>query len=422
MPNSCEMRSDEIKVVHLIGGDLSAGASRGAYEIHKGLLAQGIHSRILTDSYTDLFDETITSVALDNTGKLSRTLRRALDSSPKLFYRNRQKTVFSTGLAGIRLDNFSSYAEATVVHLHWFNGGFVSLRSLKRIRKPIVWTLRDMWPMTGGCHYAMGCTRYLTGCGGCPQLGSTSRLDLSRVALAAKQRLVPAEAKVVGISRWLAAQAMKSPVFNAHEISTISNCISTRDYFPVDKAVAKSLLTLTSKKKIILVGAQALATYYKGFDYFLQSLNFLDREKYHLCFFGALDPNEIAHLDFSYTIFGFLHDTISLRLAYSAADVFVAPSIMEAFGKTLAEAMACGTPVVCFDSTGPRDIVDHLENGYKAVSYEPADLARGVEWACFHQEPEKLGSSARQKVVASFDSEVIARKYIDVYKDALGLI
>jgi glycosyltransferase involved in cell wall biosynthesis len=253
-------------------------------------------------------------------------------------------------------------------------------------------------------------------------LGSTSRLDLSRVALAAKQRLVPAEAKVVGISRWLAAQAMKSPVFNAHEISTISNCISTRDYFPVDKAVAKSLLTLTSKKKIILVGAQALATYYKGFDYFLQSLNFLDREKYHLCFFGALDPNEIAHLDFSYTIFGFLHDTISLRLAYSAADVFVAPSIMEAFGKTLAEAMACGTPVVCFDSTGPRDIVDHLENGYKAVSYEPADLARGVEWACFHQEPEKLGSSARQKVVASFDSEVIARKYIDVYKDALGLI
>ena len=77
---------------------------------------------------------------------------------------------------------------------------------------------------------------------------------------------------------------------------------------------------------------------------------------------------------------GFLHDTISLRLAYSASDVFVAPSLMDAFGKTLAESMSCGTPAVCFDATGPKDIVDHKLNGYKAFPFDTSDLTAGINW------------------------------------------
>ncbi|MEG3066598.1 glycosyltransferase [Acetomicrobium sp.] len=77
-----------------------------------------------------------------------------------------------------------------------------------------------------------------------------------------------------------------------------------------------------------------------------------------------------------FTNFGFLQDLISLRLLYSAADIFVAPSLMEAFGKTIAEAMACGTPVVAFDANGPKDIIDHEINGYLAKPFEPEDLKK----------------------------------------------
>lgn len=123
------------------------------------------------------------------------------------------------------------------------------------------------------------------------------------------------------------------------------------------------------------------------------------------------DQQLVSKLGFSFSTFGFLHDAISLRLAYSVADVFVAPSIMEAFGKTLAEAMACGTPVVCFDATRPRDIVDHMVNGYRAIPFESEDLARGIEWICQNQYIE-MANSARNKTVLFFDNNVIANQYI----------
>ena len=99
--------------------------------------------------------------------------------------------------------------------------------------------------------------------------------------------------------------------------------------------------------------------------------------------------------------------------------MFVAPSLMDAFGKTLAEAMACGTPVVCFDATGPKDIVDHKINGYLAKPFESEDLADGIEWVLNASNYDELCLNAREKVVREFDSEVVAKKYIKLYEEIL---
>jgi glycosyltransferase involved in cell wall biosynthesis len=112
-----------------------------------------------------------------------------------------------------------------------------------------------------------------------------------------------------------------------------------------------------------------------------------------------------------------------MRLAYSAADVFAAPSTMEAFGKTLAEAQACGTPVVCFDATGPKDIVEHQVTGYKAQAFHAADLAKGIEWVL--DQPmgryELMRERSRERAVEHFDSHVIAGQYRQLYDEMLGL-
>ena len=132
-----------------------------------------------------------------------------------------------------------------------------------------------------------------------------------------------------------------------------------------------------------------------------------------------MDENIIKQSGFEYKSLGFLHDIVSLRLAYSASDVFVAPSLMDAFGKTLAESMSCGTPVVCFDATGPKDIVDNKVNGYLATPFDTTDLANGIEWVLNAPNYDELCQNAREKVVREFDSRVVANKYIRLYEEIL---
>jgi len=108
-------------------------------------------------------------------------------------------------------------------------------------------------------------------------------------------------------------------------------------------------------------------------------------------------------------------------VAYSSADVFICSSIMEAFGKTIAEAMACGPPVVAFNVTGPKDIIDHKINGYLAEPFNTSDLAKGIEWVLDDENRLRvLGQNAREKVMRYFDVNIIARKYIDLYEEILN--
>ncbi|KOR28583.1 glucosyltransferase, partial [Achromatium sp. WMS1] len=101
----------------------------------------------------------------------------------------------------------------------------------------------------------------------------------------------------------------------------------------------------------------------------------------------------------------------------SSADIFVAPSLIDAFGKTLAESMSCKTPVVCFDATGPKDIVTQKKDGYKAKPFDSDDIAKGIEWVLENKERyQKLCSAAREKVVTKFDSKQVAKQYIELYQ------
>jgi glycosyltransferase involved in cell wall biosynthesis len=277
-----------------------------------------------------------------------------------------------------------------------------------------------MWPMTGGCHYAMSCENYKTGCGHCKQLHSKNSFDLSKIVVYLKTKSYPKSMKCVGISSWMSQTASESYLFKDCDIRTIHNNINTGDFFPVNKETAKRILGIATGKKIVLAGAQNIGAFYKGFDHFLTAVKTLDRGQYHLVFFGKADDYQLKNIRCDFSNFGFLQDLISLRLIYSAADVFVAPSLMEAFGKTIAEAMACGTPVVAFDANGPKDIIDHEKNGYLAKPIEPEDLKKGIEWIANHPQPEMLATKAREKIVQSFDVKTISQKYKELYEEILS--
>lgn len=413
-------RIANIKVVHLVSGSLGGGAARGAYWLHKALLEEGIKSTILGQKIVSQGDTTLQRLTNTRLQNLKFAAQNRLNKLSIRLYRQRENRIFNTGFVGMDFKNHPTFLAADIVHLHWVNE-LVSTRSIRNISKPMVWTLRDMWPMTGGCHYAMQCTRYEEGCGACPQLHSNRKLDLTRLVIVTKRASFPSTMRVVGISSWLSACAEKSSVFQGFPIRTIGNGIDTSRFFPVDKRFARQALNLPLDAKIVLIGANNIQAFYKGFDLFVAAVEGLPVRDVHIVHFGRGKGVSEAMPWVSSSGLGFLTDEVSLRLAYSAADVFVAPSRKEAFGKTIVEAMACATPVVCFDATGPADIVLHRETGYKAQAFDAIDLRRGIEWVLSLRggDKERLQQQSRERALTCFSSSVIAREYARLYKEML---
>jgi glycosyltransferase involved in cell wall biosynthesis len=310
-----------------------------------------------------------------------------------------------------------------VVHLHWLCNGFLSLEDLVRIRRPLIWTMHDSWPFTGGCHVPGSCTAYRQQCGRCPLLGSTQEDDLSRKLYRQKRRIFDyLDLTVVCPSHWMAECVMASSLLGSRAIEVIPHGIDTSVFRPIDKSAARRTLGIDEDRTLILFGGMSSTRdSNKGYDLLSKALSSIDvsawRKGACLMIFGAAEEErvEATHPVTEWHL-GHLKDDLSLTIAYAAADVMVVPSRHEAFGQTALEALACGTPVVCFRTTGLVDIVDHQENGYLAEPYDVEDLGRGLLWAIQPHLLTELQHKARLKVEKAFPLDLCASKHMALYR------
>jgi glycosyltransferase involved in cell wall biosynthesis len=410
-----------VKVLIVNTSDIEGGAARAAYRLHRSLLDAGIESKMLVQSKASDDFTVIGPVSKFEKG-LGR-IRPTLDAIPVKRYKDRTKTLFSPAwLPFSNIVDRINEIDPDVVHLHWIAGGLLAIEDLAKIKAPIVWSLHDNWAFTGGCHIMWECERYQESCGACPRLTSNKVNDLSRKIWLRKEKtfLKLPKMKVIGLSEWLANCAKQSSLFKNNEVVCLPNPINTETYSPFDKTQARELLNLPQDKKLIAFGAMsATSDINKGFNELAQALDHLPAE-YELVVFGSSEPPISQGFKQKAHYLGHLHDDVSLRVLYSAADVMVVPSLQEAFGQTASESMACGTPVVAFGATGLLDIVDHQQTGYLAQPFDTQDLANGINWVLQHQSPDKLASNARQKVLENFESSLVASKYIDLYREVLS--
>ncbi|MEO0537403.1 MAG: glycosyltransferase family 4 protein [Cyanobacteria bacterium P01_A01_bin.123] len=410
-----------MKVLHLSTFDIEGGAARAAYRVHQGLTAiDGITSNMLVRLKSSPDPQVIKEKSwFTQAGPFFNRL-------PLRHYTQRERKLFSPQWGPDSLAPTVNQLAPDIVNLHWVCNGYLRIETLKKIKYPLVWTLQDMWPMTGGCHYSEACDRYHNSCGRCPQLGSTKENDLSRRILERKKKAWSGlNLTIVAPSHWMSDCAKASKVFQNFRIEVIPFCLDLKTYRPQDKSFSRRVLNLPEDKKLILFGAlAATADKRKGFDLLVSALQKLSKagicKDAEVVVFGSNQPKAPIDLGFKSHYLGHLSDDISLSLVYSAADVMIVPSLQESFGQTTSEALACGTPVVAFNATGPKDIVDHEKNGYLAQPYSPEDLAKGIAWILEDDERrQNLSHHALNKAIKEFGLDIQAQRYKSLYEKIL---
>lgn len=411
-----------MKTLFLSTSDIEGGAARATYWLAKGLRNSGHDISMCVQRKSGDFSW-VWTLNKNNMAKISGLVRPQLDTLPLSFYPHRIRKQWSLNLLpSPKLVPAISMFKPDIVNLHWVGGGFLPISQLRHFNVPIVWSLYDMWPFTGGCHYDDSCGRFVNSCGNCPQLNSR-RSDISSLIVAMKKKYwQDISMTIVSPSTWLAGEAQRSTLFGNLRVEVIPHGTDLNLFKQVDKDFAKDILGLSKHRRYVLFGSMGgRSDSRKGYQFLEPALKRLsqmpDFKDLSLLVFGSNEPSVPPKLGLPVHYIGRLYDDVSLAILYSAADVTVAPSIQEAFGMTASESMACGTPVVAFGSSGPLDVIDHKVNGYLATPYEMKDLANGITWVLDNSRSKSLGNAARKKCVDKFDLGVVAEHYSRLYEE-----
>lgn len=321
--------------------------------------------------------------------------------------------------------------KADILHFNWISQGFLSLKgiqNLARLNKPIVWTMHDMWAFTGGCHYSGSCENYRVACGNCPFLKRPGPSDLSHRIWQRKKLLFPKGMHFVSSSEWLAEMARNSSLLRDYPVDVIPNPIDTAVFKPMDAAgvtAFRQQYGIRENTFVLLFVAVKVQEERKGFRYFKESLSLLKQQQPDLplsiLVLGQGDPDSLGSLPYPIHSLGMVRDLDLLSRAYAASDVFVIPSLEDNLPGTVLESLACGTPVVGFQTGGIPDMVDHQKNGVIVQQRDSEGLAKGVQWVLDGDIPyEKLRVAAREKAVRVYANKVVANRFLRLYEQVLG--
>jgi glycosyltransferase involved in cell wall biosynthesis len=413
---------------------LGGGAGRAAFRIHQGVRDLGVDSRMFVknkhgnDTSVISLDEFVPANPLY---KAFDQARSKCENKLQHFHWNRypqRENIFMSDLRGTDLHGALRKLDYDVLHLHWINNRFVSLKDLPK-NKPIVWTLHDSWPFCGICHYFFDCEGYKKRCGCCPFLHSNDDYDLSYQIWKKKQVIYKdLDLHIVTPSRWLGDCAKRSSLMERFPVTVIPNCLDINEFRPLnEKEISPRWRNFQEKrfeKPFVLYGAMNAATdKRKGFSNLFSALGLLQERNhandFELIVFGAAQSELSMDVSIPIHYVGYVYDTHELVSLYNLASVMVVPSLTENLSCAIMESLSCGTPVVAFNIGGNGDMIEHQKNGYLAKELDDADLAEGILWCLENNKENQLGLAAREKVVKEYTYEAISRRYRELYEQCV---
>lgn len=433
-----------MKVVIINKSDATGGAAVVTRRLMDALRRQGVDARMLVaEKLTD-------SPYIEEIGTpLKRKAAFYADRLPIAFANGfSRKSLFKIDAAafGLNVENHPWVKEADVLLLNWINQGVLSLRGIQkltRLGKGILWTMHDMWCMTGICHHAGVCTHYEKPnyCGSCPMLAGNDvgsgavksaengkfRKDLShRVAERKEKIYAPGVIRFVAVSHWLERKALGSTLLGNQKIYVVPNAFKLGNYeenISVRKKGGEGKLRL-------IFGAARLDDDIKGFPTLIRSLEMLKEmepesaARVRVTLFGGIkDGSLIEKIPVECDYRGVVRDENEVKVLYQNADIVLSTSHFETLPGTLVEGQAYGCVPVSFNRGGQRDIIDHGDTGYLVEWSDDLDerarrFAEGIVWVSEYLErDEGVRKKVYESVKSKFSEETVALKYMEIFKE-----
>jgi glycosyltransferase involved in cell wall biosynthesis len=413
------------KILHICSSDSNGGAARAAYRLCIAQRSSGLDSQMLVLKKT--VESSFVQAAYGKYRHYIHLLKALVSKKiTSLQTATTNPVLHSINILGSGLVNRINKSNFDVVNLHWLGSEMLSIEEIGRINKPLVWTMHDMWTFTGSEHYddLTYPHRYIKGYKSSTRPSKYNGPDIDAWVWRRKLRAWKNQSfNLVSPSNWLAECARQSVLMRDQNCTVIPNCIDTLTFKPINRGVARQILNLKIDRQYILFGAMnSTSDSRKGFKFLKAALKKLSQDKSiaaktELLIFGANKPEEEENLSFPTHYLGQLNDDISLCLLYSAADIYVAPSMQDNLPNTLVEAMACGTPCVAFSIGGMTDLIIEGISGLLAKPFEVDSLSETIKNSLtlkFNR--EEIHKSAKER----YSQINVTKLYFELYQSVIN--
>jgi glycosyltransferase involved in cell wall biosynthesis len=328
---------------------------------------------------------------------------------------------FKTFILSRRLNTLLRNIRPDIINVHNLHGvdWGVALVDICSRNAPVAWTLHDMWSFTGRCTYAPSYHNYIEGCdGSCPTSKEYPVLSPNLIAKAWRQRrdIMSNLPNLVAVtpSRWLSKEA-RTGFWAGHQVEVIPNGLPLDIYAPLNTNLAREALGIDSRGRVIMIAAQKLSEERKGMSYLKEALQRLSYGAVTLITLGKgrlafEQPGVHLHQ------LGYIDHERTKVLAYSAADLFVHPALLDNLPNVVMESVACGTPVVGFPVGGVVEMVHPGITGWLTDEVSPKALARTLDMALDDLDRGvNLRESCRAQTEAEYDVSIQAKRYRELF-------
>ncbi len=407
-----------MKVLHLWKSDYLAGGGGAIamYRLHAKLREKGIDSNILCE------DKTTESphVFVIKNWRFVESFLRPLASRTGLSDIQR--------LSSFRISKHEAFSNTDILHFHGIHSGFINYLALPSLTrsKPAIFTLHDMWCMTGICTYSYDCERWKIGCGKCPypDANRAIRRDTSRFQWRLKDWTYSrSNLTIVAVSNWL-KQLAKQSMLKRFLIYDIPNGIDIEAYQPLNPEQCRKLLGIPPGKKVLMFAAKSLKNPRKGKDLLIEGLQKLPKSlktETILLTIGNESGSTIEEtLGINTLNLGYITNDRLKAIAYSAADLFVLPTRLDNLPLVLQESMACGTPMVSFRVGGVPELVRPGITGYLAEPENANDLCNGIVHLLEDESLRNyMSEQCRAIVLKEYTLELQANRFTELYRELL---
>ena len=407
-----------IKVLHINYSDIKGGAAVAVKRIHDAQKKIDVDSKIVVaEKYLDHKD------VIGPKSTFEEVKWKILNSINRKFGNLEKKERYDSNSYNLIPNNFVkkiNRISCDIINLHWIGNNLIPIKDLKKINKPIVWTLHDMWAYTGSEHYTKS-FRFIEGYNKNNKPRELIGYDFEKYCWSLKKKNYPKNLNIIATSNWQLDNAKKSFLLKDKKLFKIPLPIDFNFWKPLDKKESRKNLNLPLNKKIILIGAENLDYKRKGLNLMRNIFPALIRNNFYLVTFGRITKDFFKEIDNSHFIsFNEIKpNTLDLKTLYSASDLFITPSIQESFGQTVLEAASCCLPSICYENNGISEIINHKKNGYIAKLNDVDDFITGVNWITNNLDKSVMENQL-QKVKDKFNMENVGLQYKNLYLDVLN--